>query len=71
MSKPLQLNADGSYTATPGGMFRDLSAEEVKEFQAAAKEKHVHPFPEIRHGIWHPVYVAECQRIENESSADF
>jgi hypothetical protein len=46
-------------------MFRELSPEEEAELRQWARDHH-HPGEEIREGIWHPIVVAECMRIDNE-----
>lgn len=48
------------------GIFRTLSNKEVREFQQSARDKH-YPGAQIERDIWHPVYVAECDRINAEA----
>jgi hypothetical protein len=43
-------------------LFRHLSSDEVEQFIKSANENYVKG-SEISEDIWHPVYVAECKRI--------
>ena len=45
-------------------MFRELSPSEVEEFRASARANYK-PLEPIS-GVWHPVYCAECVRMNDE-----
>ena len=47
------------------GLFRDLSADEEKEFRQWARDNYT-PYDEIK-GVWHPVVQDECVKINIES----
>lgn len=50
----------------PDSFFRELDVAEVLEFQQAARDSYV-PGTKIS-GCWHPVYRAECEKINQEES---
>ena len=50
-------------------MFRDLTAEEEKEFRQWARENYVALQP--IQGIWHPVVQDECRKINLEVHIEF
>jgi len=47
-------------------LFRELSEGEVLNFKLAAREMFT-PGDKIERGLWHPVFIAECEKIEAES----
>ncbi len=49
--------------------FRYLNEQEQEEFKQGAREDYK-PGEEIKHGLWHPVYVAECVRMNLEHTAN-
>ncbi len=46
-------------------LFRDLDSKEEVAFKQWARENYK-PFDEIE-GVWHPVVVAECAKINQEA----
>src|ERR1700694_2743578 len=67
MSVQNLLNPDGSYTATEL-LFRDLTANEVKEYQQWSRNKYI--AGEQVSMAWHPVVRAECITMSQEVSAE-
>ena len=49
--------------------FRYLNEQEQEEFKQGAREDYK-PGEEIKHGLWHPVYVAECVRMNLERTSN-
>ena len=47
-------------------IFRKLDDQEAKKFQQAARNEYK-PFTPIS-GLWHPVYQAECVKINTEQA---
>ena len=47
-------------------LFRELSEGEVLNFKLAAREMFT-PGDKIERALWHPVFIAECEKIEAES----
>ncbi len=58
---------EGGYIAN-NPMFRDLTADEVREFQEHARQNYKPGLP--INDVWHPVYRFECVKISAESKAD-
>ena len=46
--------------------FRELNEGEALDFKLAAREMFT-PGDKIERGLWHPVFIAECEKIEAES----
>jgi hypothetical protein len=47
-------------------IFRKLSSDEARVFRQSAR-KNYEPFGPIN-GLWHPVYQAECVKINDENA---
>ena len=46
-------------------LFRQLSEEEEIKFRKWARDNHT-PGDEIKEGVWHPVVVEECRKMDLE-----
>ncbi|MBU2512135.1 hypothetical protein KJ966_12415 [bacterium] len=66
MAKSLSDRFEGGYISH-NPMFRNLTADEVKEFQEHARQNYTPDSP--INDVWHPVYRSECMKINSECQA--